>query len=136
MTGTMAFQVLSGGPILAVSDFAASLAFYTDGLGFTVDARFDDPSFAILSNGPVGLCLAEQGHPAGDLPGYVMTTPPDPTRMAVVLVLRVDDVRAVHTELVARGVSFASEVWSPPWGGGRCFARDPDGFLVEIETLS
>lgn len=22
---------------------------------------------------------------------------------------------------------------SPPWGGWRCFAHDPDGYLVEIE---
>lgn len=131
----MTFSVLSGGPILAVSDFAASLAFYTEGLGFSVDARFDDPPFAILSHGPVGVCLAEQGHPAADLAGHVMTTPADPSKMAVVLVLRVADVGAVHADLAARGVPFASDVWSPPWGGGRCFARDPDGYLVEIETL-
>lgn len=130
------FRVLSGGPILAVSDFAASLAFYTDGLGFSVDARFEDPSFAILSNGPVGLCLFEQGHPAGDLPGYVMTVPADPSTPGAVLVLRVEDVHAVHAELAAQGVPFASEPWSPPWGGGRCFARDPDGYLIEIETLA
>ncbi len=130
------FRVLSGGPILAVSDFGASMAFYTEGLGFTLDARFDDPPFAILSNGPVGLCLAEQGHPASDLDGYVMTAPADPAHPSAVLVLRVADVHAVHTELAARGVPFASEPWSPPWGGGRFFVRDPDGFLVEIETLA
>ncbi len=131
----MPFDVQSGGPILAVSDFAASLAFYTDGLGFSVDARFDDPSFAILSFGPVKLCLAEQGHPAPDLPSHVMTVPTDASRTAVRLVLWVADVHAVHAELVARGVPFATDVWSPPWGGGRCFARDPDGYLVEFETL-
>ncbi len=129
------FRVLSGGSILAVSDFAASMAFYTDGLGFTVDAQFDDPPFAILSHGPVGLCLAEQGHPAPDLADHVMTTPSEPSRMAVVVVLRVEDVHAVHATLVARGVPLASDVWSPPWGGGRFFAVDPDGYLVEIETL-
>lgn len=129
------FRVLSGGPILAVSDFEASMTFYTKSLGFHIDARFDDPLFAILSNGPVGLCLAEQGHPAPDLQGHVLMVPSDTARPSVVVVLRVEDVRAVHAELAARGVTFASAPWSPPWGGGRFFARDPDGYLVEFETL-
>jgi catechol 2,3-dioxygenase-like lactoylglutathione lyase family enzyme len=30
-------------------------------------------------------------------------------------------------------VLFFSEPQAPPWGGLRCFARDPDGYLIEIE---
>jgi len=130
------FAVNRGGTILAVSDFAASLSFYVDGLGFTVDARYDDPSFAILSHGPVVVCLAEQGHPSEDLPASVMTVPADPSRPAVRVVLWVDDVLAVHRALAARGVPMATEPWSPPWGGGRFFTKDPDGYLVEIEQLA
>ncbi len=130
------FEVTSGGPVLAVSDFSASLAFYVDGLGFSVVERFDDPPFAILSHGPVRICVGEQGHPAPDLPDVALTVPGDPLRPGARLVLWVDDVHAVHRELVARGVPMASEPWSPPWGGGRFFTRDPDGFLVEFETLA
>ncbi len=130
------YTVDNGAPVLAVADFDASMAFYTDGLGFAVEARFDDPSFAILSHGPVRVCLAAQGHPSEDLPGVTLTAPADPARPSVRLVLWVADVHAVHQELVARGVPMASEPWSPPWGGGRFFARDPDGFLVEFETLA
>ncbi|CAN5824991.1 VOC family protein [soil metagenome] len=131
----VSFSVQSGAPILAVSNMAASMAFYGDRLGFQVDVRFDDPPFAILSHGPVGLCLAEEGHPAPDLRGHVMTVPGDPARLGVVIVLRVADVGAVREELEAAGVPFASELWSPPWGGVRFFARDPDGYLIEFETL-
>ena len=63
--------------ILAVSDFQASLAFYRDKLGFEVEATFDDPPYAILSSGATRISLAEQGHPADDCPGVVMTVPAD-----------------------------------------------------------
>ncbi len=132
----MAITALSGAPILAVSDFAASFAYYTNGLGFDVEARFDDPAFAILTHGPVKLCLAEQGHPSPDLPSQVMTVPADRSRMAVRIVIWVADVHAVHAELASRGVvRIVTEPWSPPWGGGRFFTEDPDGYLVEFETL-
>lgn len=130
-----AYEVTTGGPVLAVSDFSASLAFYVDGLGFTVQERFDDPPFAILAHGPVRVCLAEQGHPSDDLPDVSMTAGADPDRPSARLVLWVADVHEVHRELVTRGVPMATEPWSPPWGGGRFFARDPDGFLVEFEAL-
>jgi catechol 2,3-dioxygenase-like lactoylglutathione lyase family enzyme len=129
-------SVNRGAPVLAVSDFEASLDFYTRQVGFAIDARFDGPSFAILSLGPVVVCLAEQGHPSEDLPASVMTVPSDPSHPAMRLVLWVDDVAAVHRELVSRGVRMASEPWSPPWGGGRFFTQDPDGYLVEFEQLA
>jgi catechol 2,3-dioxygenase-like lactoylglutathione lyase family enzyme len=133
----MAITVINGAPILAVSDFAASLSYYTDGLGFTIEAQFDGPSFAILAHGPVKLCLAEQGHASPDFPSHVMTVPDDPSRMGVRIVLWVADVHAVHAELASKGiVRIASEPWSPPWGGGRFFTQDPDGYLVEFETLA
>ena len=31
------------------------------------------------------------------------------------------------------GVPFLAETYRPPWGGGRFFCVDPDGYLVEIE---
>jgi hypothetical protein len=31
------------------------------------------------------------------------------------------------------GVEFLTPPKSPPWGGWRCFAHDPDSYLVEIE---
>jgi hypothetical protein len=30
-------------------------------------------------------------------------------------------------------VPFLAEPHSPPWGGHRCFAVDPDGNLIEVE---
>jgi catechol 2,3-dioxygenase-like lactoylglutathione lyase family enzyme len=130
----MALSVGRAGAILAVADVPRSIAFYEQ-LGFAVDATFDDPPYAILALAGTRLSLAEQGHEAGDLPGVVPTAGGG-ERPAAMLVLEVADCAAAHEELAAAGVEFASEVYRPPWGGARCFARDPDGYLIELEELA
>jgi predicted enzyme related to lactoylglutathione lyase len=128
-----AFTVTRAGAILAVSDFEASLAFYRDRLGLAVEAVYDDPPYATLACAGARISLAEQGHPAEDRPGVLMTTPADRSRAAVVLVLEVADAPAVHAALEADGVPMLAAPFSPPWGGCRFFCVDPDSYLVEIE---
>lgn len=127
------FAVRRVGTILAVADVDRSVAFYTDHLGFTVDALYDDPPYATLTREGVRLSLAEQGHDAPDRPGVKMTVPADPARLPVVLVLEVDDARAIHRNLADAGVAFLAPTYAPPWGGLRFFVVDPDRYLVEIE---
>jgi catechol 2,3-dioxygenase-like lactoylglutathione lyase family enzyme len=128
-----ALTVTRAGAILAVSDFAASLAFYRDNLGLAVEATYDDPPYATLTAAGARISLAEQGHPADDRPGVEMAAPVDPSRANVVLVLEVPDARAAHAALADDGVPFLAEPYEPPWGGCRFFCVDPDGYLVEIE---
>jgi catechol 2,3-dioxygenase-like lactoylglutathione lyase family enzyme len=125
--------VTRAGSILAVADVEASVAWYRDRLGFEVEATYDDPPYATLALGGTRLSLAEQGHPAEDRPGVVMAAPEDPSRLQVVLVLEVTDCRSAYEELRGEGVEFLAEPYSPPWGGARCFAVDPDRYLVELE---
>ena len=120
------------GTILAVSDVERSTAWY-ERLGFGVEATFDDPPYATLAQAGGRLSLAEQGHPAEDRPGVSLEAPADPSRMNTLLVLEVEDCMATYTELGEAGVEFLAEPYSPPWGGHRCFAIDPDGYLVELE---
>jgi catechol 2,3-dioxygenase-like lactoylglutathione lyase family enzyme len=127
-------SVNRAGVILAVADVPRSIAFY-ERLGFSVDARFDAPPYAILSLAGTRLSLAEQGHEAGDLPDVVPTVGTG-GRPAAMLVLEVPDCEAAHRTLSNDGVEFASDVYRPPWGGARCFARDPDGYLIELEELA
>lgn len=129
----VAFPVRRVGCILAVADVERSVAFYSECLGFEVDARYDDPPYATLTRNGVRLSVAEQGHPAPDRPGITMAVPSDTTRLPVVLILEVDDVRSLHAQLAAAGVSFLAEPWEAPWGGVRFFVVDPDGYLVELE---
>jgi hypothetical protein len=121
------------GAILAVADVEASVAFYRDRLGFELEASYDDPPYATLALAGARLSLAEQGHAAEDRPGVLMTAPEDPSRLQVVLVLEVTDCRGSYEELRGAGIEFLAEPFSPPWGGARCFAVDPDGYLVELE---
>jgi catechol 2,3-dioxygenase-like lactoylglutathione lyase family enzyme len=121
------------GAILAVSDVDRSLAFYRDLIGFDVEATYDDPPYATLTLAGTRLSLAEQGHPAEDRPGVTMTTPAEPSKASVVLVVEVTDARAKHAELEGKGARFLAEPFEPPWGGCRFFCLDPDGYLVEIE---
>ncbi|HLH67358.1 MAG TPA: VOC family protein [Solirubrobacteraceae bacterium] len=128
----MQLTIRRAGAILAVSDVERSVAFYSQ-LGFEVQARYEDPPYATLEAAGVRLSLAEQGHPAEDRPGVIMTAPEDPGRLSAILVLEVDDCLAAHERLRRAGVAFLAEPHSPPWGGHRCFAIDPDHHLIELE---
>ena len=130
------FPVSRVGCILAVSDVDRSVSFYTQHLGFAVDALYDDPPYATLTRDGVRLSLAEQGHDAPDRPGVAMAVPEDPSRLPVVLVLEVADARDLHVRLAAEGLTFLADPWEAPWGGCRFFVVDPDGYLVELEQLS
>lgn len=123
------------GTILAVANVKESIAFYKDSLGFDVLSMFEDPDFAILGKGPARLCLAQEGVPADDRPGVQLFAPEDRGSLQVNLVLWVNDCRMTYETLRDIGVPFLGPPVSPPWGGARCFAVDPDGYLVEIEEL-
>jgi catechol 2,3-dioxygenase-like lactoylglutathione lyase family enzyme len=129
-------EVMRAGAILAVSDFERSLRFYRDLLGLEVEATYEDPPYATLRAAGARISLAEQGHPAPDRPGVSMTAPTDRSRLAAILVLEVADCRHAHRALSAAGVPFLAEPYSPPWGGHRCFAVDPDGNLIELEETA
>lgn len=120
------------GVILAVADVERSVAFY-ERLGFSTEATYDDPLYATLMLADARLSLAEQGHDAEDRPGVALEAPADRSRMNAVLVLEVGDCMSAFHDLRDQGVEFLAEPYSPPWGGHRCFAVDPDGYLVELE---
>lgn len=120
------------GSILAVADVGRSVEFY-ERLGFSTEATYDDPPYTTLTLAGARLSLAEQGHPAEDRPGVSLEAPPDRSRINAVLVLEVEDCMAAYHDLREDGVEFLDEPYSPPWGGHRCFAVDPDGYLVELE---
>lgn len=116
--------------MLAVRDVERSLAFYRDILGFE---QLEYPQIPLLRRGALELFLVEESPPTDDRPGVTLAPPADARRMPVNLVFEVDDVHAEHAALSARGLRFLTPPVQPPWGGWRCFARDPDGYSIEIE---
>jgi len=117
--------------MLAVADLERSVAFYRDRLDFAV--REASPDLALLARGPMLLYLVTESPPTPDKPGVTLAPPPLPDQTPVNIVFRVADCRAVFDTLRARGVRFLAPPHARAWGGWRCFARDPDGYLIEIE---
>lgn len=120
--------------MLCVSDIGRSLDFYRGRLGFFV--RESAPHIALIERDGIFLYLFLESPPTEDKPGVWMRPPGDPDRGSVILCFRVDDCRGVHEALVAVGVQFLAAPVMPPWGGWRCFARDPDGYVIEFEEAA
>jgi len=130
------FPVDRLGTNLAVADVGRSVAFYTERLGFELDALYDDPPFAIVTRAGARLSFAQQGFEFPDRPGIAMTVLADATRPSVVMVLEVADAASIHAALRAEDASVVSDSFEPPWGGFRFFVTDPDGYLVEVEQFA
>lgn len=124
-------QLVNTATMLVVRDLARSLAFYRDSLGFRV--QMNRRTIALLERDGMLLYLVTESPPTRDKPGVTLAPPPEPERTPVNLVFRVRDARRAHADLERRGVLFLAPPTAPPWGGLRCFTRDPDGYLIEIE---
>lgn len=123
--------VVHAATMLVVADLDASVAFYAGLLGFTVRERLD--GLVLLARDGMLLYLVTESPPTPDKPGVTLASPPDRDRPPALIVFRVTDCAAAHAHLASWGVTFLTPPTAPPWGGLRCFAQDPDGFLVEIE---
>jgi len=117
--------------MLVVSDLEKSVAFYRDKLGFTV--RENREHIAALTNGTMNLDLFTRSPPTSDKPSVTIANLNRPGRTSVIIDLLVDDCHAAYKTLTEQGVTFLTPPQKPPWGGWRCFAFDPDGYLIELE---
>lgn len=124
-------RLVSLATMLCVRDVERSVSFYRDKLGFDVVEA--EPEIALLRIDSGLVYLFEESEPTEDKPSVHLAPPIDPARGSVILVLTVEDCRSAYEELRARGVEFLTPPKQPPWGGWRCFAHDPDGYLIEVE---
>ncbi len=120
-------RLVSLATMLCVGDVERSTAWYRDKLGFEVLKQ--EPEIALLRIDSGLVYLFAESAPTEDKPSEHLVPKPG----GVILVLTVEDCREAYDELTERGVEFLTPPKSPPWGGWRCFAHDPDGYLVEIE---
>ena len=120
--------------MLAVEDVDRSLAFYTEKLGFTQTGRMtegDGPAFwaNIERDGQHIMLHVSHDHDAdgNDIP---LKRPPGSHRDSGLYVY-IDDVAALHAELVARGVE-APEPEVMFYGMKQTHVVDPDGFYLQF----
>ena len=127
-------QLVSLATMLCVRDLTRSVRFYTEKLGFEVVQSERDIALLRLDSGLV--YLFAESEPTPDKPSVHLAPHVDPARGSVVLVLTVEDCRSAYDDLSGRGVDFLTPPRQPPWGGWRCFAHDPDGYLIEVEDAT
>ena len=113
-------------PILAVSDITASLAFYQEGLGFSVTMSMPTEdggvSFAIINMGEVNIGISAQ--PA-----------PDPKGNGVVFMLYPPsdyDIDAHYDEAISKGIQISQELKTEYWGDKLFGVADPDGYQLQF----
>lgn len=99
-------------PILNVSDFLASMAYYTERLGFKKAWEWGDPpgfGCVVRDGVEIFLCHGGQGQPG--------------TWASVFVV----DVDALHDEFQRRGAKIVRAPVDEPWGMREFHVQDPDG---------
>ena len=110
-----------------VDDVEASIAFYTEHLGF--EERFNAaPAFADVTRGHLRLLLSGPASSAGRAMSDGATPGPGGWNR---IHLVVDDIDAEVARLTAAGVSFRNEVVRGP-GGAQALLLDPSGNVVEL----
>lgn len=110
-----------------VDDVEASIAFYTEHLGF--EERFNAaPAFADVTRGHLRLLLSGPASSAGRAMSDGATPGPGGWNR---IHLVVDDIDAEVARLTEAGVSFRNEVVRGP-GGAQALLLDPSGNVVEL----
>ncbi|MGH2493957.1 MAG: VOC family protein [Ktedonobacteraceae bacterium] len=117
--------------MLVARDLTESVAFYRDCLQFEVVE--ESAWIVLLRQGTMFLYLFSQSPPTLDKPDVTLEPLSTPEHTPVILDFQVADCWATYRTLAAKGVVFMTEPHAPPWGGWRCFARDPNDYLIEIE---
>jgi catechol 2,3-dioxygenase-like lactoylglutathione lyase family enzyme len=121
-------------PELLVTELARSLAFYRDACGFRVRFARPEDGFAYVERGKAQIMLEEIA------PDAWVTAPLDPPLgRGINLQIEVEDIAALHKQLLASGV----RLFRPPateWyregevehGQTQLLVQDPDGYLLRF----
>jgi len=110
-----------------VNDVERAIAFYTEKLGFHLDAK-NPPAFAQVSLGNLKLILSGPGA-SGSRP-MPDGRPQEPGGWNRVI-LQVKDLTTLVSELQDQGVRFRNEIEAGP-GGRQIQIEDPDGNPIEL----
>jgi catechol 2,3-dioxygenase-like lactoylglutathione lyase family enzyme len=112
-----------------VEDVDASLAFYTDNLGFEV-VMHPAPTFAILSRGVLRLMLSAPAGPGGGAQAMPDGRRPEPGGWNRIQ-LEFSDLEAEVARLGAAGVTFRNEILTGV-GAKQILLDDPSGNPIEL----
>ncbi len=119
-------------PLISVRDVAASVAFYTDLLGFTLEGeplpgQNGHPVFAVVKYGTANLNL--------DHTEYHELPPNIPVGVGVDLYMSLTedvDIDALYMRVQAAGVTIIQSLRQQFWGDKRFVIQDPDGYRLSL----
>lgn len=104
---------------LGVRAVPASITFYTETLGFTVQTTMGDPPvFAVLVSDGISLALVETAKPA--VASFACTY------------WNIEGVEEMHNRCVAAGAIISSQLTRQPWGNYDFVVCDPDGHQIAL----
>lgn len=123
-------------PELNVSNFAKSLTFYTEVLGFETLYARDEEKFAYLKKGNAELMLEESSHPVR---AWITGDLTHPRGRGINFQVEVDDVDGLHAKIVSLGLPLFFEM-EEKWyrkdtyevGNRQFLVQDPDGYLFRF----
>lgn len=122
-------------PILNVSNFRESLAWF-DKLGWKTHWTWaDPPSFGGVVSGECEIFLCENGQGGRGRSSVSRTFGPEGSETGdkgVWMSVWVDDVDAVHDHCLANGIEVAWPPHDMPWGVREMHVRHPDGHIFRI----
>ena len=124
-------------PILNVSDFAASVAWF-ERLGWRRGFEWGEPtSFGSVLSGQCEIFLCQGGQGGRGRSAVPATFGPDGDETGdrgVWMQLWVEDVDALHRHCGAEGIEVAWPPTDMPWGVREMHVRHPDGHIFRIGT--
>jgi uncharacterized glyoxalase superfamily protein PhnB len=101
-------------PILRVKNLDASIVYYVDRLGFTLQWRSEPAASVHRDRASLMLCEGDQGHPG------------------MWLWIAASDVDELYEELRARGARLRHPPANYPWGSRECQVTDLDGHVLRF----
>jgi catechol 2,3-dioxygenase-like lactoylglutathione lyase family enzyme len=111
-------------PEFFVRDLDRSVAFYTEGLGFTVLRQ--EPDFAVIALGQSHVLLAAEAHSSRE---WLAS---GPRGIGMNTRIMVDDVDAVYERAKAAGVPITQDIADRSYGLRDFILTDPDGFMLRF----
>jgi uncharacterized glyoxalase superfamily protein PhnB len=110
-------------PLFFSTDFAATLAYFNDKLGFECVGTWSDP--------PVYAIVARDGHAIHFRCAAPPTPNPDKYEEELLdAYIQVEDADALHAEYAAKGVEFVRGLGDTPWNSREFVVKDCDGRLL------
>jgi uncharacterized glyoxalase superfamily protein PhnB len=111
-------------PVLLAPNITEALDYYRDVLGFEVEPFATDPDvygYARRDGTNIHIAQADHCRPNSDLVGDLFD-----------VYIWVDDVEAVHAELVERGANILHAPTDRPWGMREIRVRELNGYVLGI----